>query len=671
MGTYRPDIDGLRAIAILSVVLFHAGVPLLPGGFTGVDIFFVISGYLIGGHIFADIRRGQFSFLNFYRLRAKRILPALYVVLVFTLAAGYFVLSPSEASELGRSAVATVLSVSNVAFWHFTNYFAKSSNLNPLLMTWSLGVEEQFYFAVPILMVCVARMRRNWLLPVIVFLCVCSFLFAWYEVGRNPMISFYMLPARWWELGVGVSLAIAELNSIRQKLLLPGWTGFAGWILMLAPVFLLKSNTPFPGPAAIPTVIGTALVLLTPAGWMNKRVLSWRPIVFVGRISYSWYLWHWPILVYLRLASPDGIPMLATILGIVASLGLALCSFFYIEQPFRRSPRDAASLLVRYGLVSLAILTVCAGFWLSGGFPARYPKLDSIERSAAKIVLNPCLVKHQFPNEAPPCYERSDSRPAVAVWGDSHSTALAPALRAIADAQGYGFAQFAKGSCVPLAGAGNVVPGYPLAATECSRFNHRVLDIIRENGLIQIVILTSEWPDALPDGKSANSRLVSDASQPRNGRPDPNYERKVFIESLSNEIQDLQSAGKKVIVIADVPGFDFDPLSKAKVRYISSRRTLARWMASRESSDPGFAPPAEAELNAQANSILETVVGQFPGALFLDPTSNFCLSEDHCVYRDGDQLFYADTHHLTDNGAKLAMSGFTLPQPETVKPSSR
>jgi len=161
---------------------------------------------------------------------------------------------------------------------------------------------------------------------------------------------------------------------------------------------------------------------------------------------------------------------------------------------------------------------------------------------------------------------------------------------------------------------------------------------------------------------------VSDAHRPGGANPDPINERQLFIESFSNDIRSLQSAGKKVIVIADVPGFDFDPLSKTKTRYIPARLTLAKWTALRDSGDTGFAPLAEPELNAQANSILKTVVKQFPGAQFQDLTSNFCASQEHCMYRDGDRLFYADIHHLTDSGANFAVNGFKLPPPDLVKP---
>ena len=193
---YRPDIDGLRALAILSVVFYHAGIHQLPGGFLGVDIFFVISGYLIGGHIHAELRAGSFSFLRFYPRRAKRILPALYAVLAFTLLAALLLLSPAETAQLARDACAATLSASNILFWGTANYFAGKSELNPLLMTWSLGVEEQFYAAVPLFMVLLARTRRPWILPATIAVCIVSFIFAAVCAPHYPILVFYLLPAR-------------------------------------------------------------------------------------------------------------------------------------------------------------------------------------------------------------------------------------------------------------------------------------------------------------------------------------------------------------------------------------------------------------------------------------------------------------------------------------------
>jgi len=198
--SYRPDIDGLRALAILSVVFYHGGTAWLPGGFTGVDIFFVISGYLIGGHIFAELRAGDFSYLRFYQRRVKRILPALFAVLAISLLAAMLLLSPEEGAQLARGGCAATLSVSNILFWGTTNYFAGKSELNPLLMTWSLGVEEQFYAVIPLLMVLMAGVRRTWILAATIAVCFISFVFAAILAPRYPMMVFYMLPAR---MGVG------------------------------------------------------------------------------------------------------------------------------------------------------------------------------------------------------------------------------------------------------------------------------------------------------------------------------------------------------------------------------------------------------------------------------------------------------------------------------------
>ncbi len=315
--SYRQDVDGIRAVAILSVVLYHIHAPLLTGGYTGVDIFFVISGYLIGGHIYSELRAGNFSYLRFYQRRAKRILPAFYVVLLFTIAAAACLLSPSEVASLGRFAFAAALSASNLILGHFSGYFAPASALNPLLMTWSLGVEEQFYAVIPLLMGLLVRLRRNWLLPAILILCGLSLLLSIFELTVHPTIVFYMLFTRAWELGAGVALAIAESNRKRTSLggVAAEVLSAAGVVLTLAPMFLLNANSTFPGLAALPTVVGASLLIATPSSLINRRCLSLGPLVFVGKISYSLYLWHWPILALLRAASGAEVPAGAADVG--------------------------------------------------------------------------------------------------------------------------------------------------------------------------------------------------------------------------------------------------------------------------------------------------------------------------------------------------------------------
>jgi peptidoglycan/LPS O-acetylase OafA/YrhL len=668
--TYRPDLDGIRALAILSVVLYHAGLPCLPGGFTGVDIFFVLSGYLIGGHIYAELCTGTFSFVSFYQRRAKRILPALFAVLVFTLAVAMVLLSPAEAADLGRSAFAATLSASNILFWGTTNYFAGKSSFNPMLMTWSLGVEEQFYAVTPLLMVFLARMHRNWVLPATVAVCILSFAFALAALSSHPMMAFYLLPARAWELGAGVTLAVAESN--RKSAPFPGpilqLAGLAGVALMAAPMFLLSAESALPMPAALPSVLGTALVVAAPASSINRRLLSLPALVFIGKVSYSFYLWHWPLLAFLHILYGGDAPRLMYLATIALSFAAAVGSYYIIEQPFRRSRRAPGELLLRYAAASAIALAACALVWLSHGVPQRFPALARMEEADRALTSDPCLAGYgkDAPNLAPACEDAGAGRPIAALWGDSHSAALAPGLRAAALAQGYGFVELGKASCAPLIGATHFTPRIPSLATECMHFNQSVWDLIQRDARIRVVILNADWAGYLyrdwQDGWL--TRGVSDRQQ----APTPDASRALFIESLTGAIRALQSAGKQVIVLKDVPGFDRDPLWRVRSQQIPARRRLAAWLGVHDASDPGYATPASDLHTALADSLLDQAVSDSPGVRLVDLKPALCDQLDHCAYSDGNKLLYDDTNHLSTAGALYAVRDLRLPAPvETLR----
>ena len=661
--SYRPDIDGLRALAILSVVLYHAGVPGITGGFTGVDIFFVLSGYLIGGHIDSELRAGSFSYLRFYRRRTKRILPAFFAVLAFILLAALVLLSPLEAAQTARSAFAATLSASNILFWITANYFAPKTELNPLLMTWSLGVEEQFYAIIPWLMVLLTRIRRNWLLPAILATCALSFFFAWSELGRSPMLVFYMLPARAWELGIGVALAVAELN--RKQDALPGpiaqLISLTGLASILAPVFLLTAATPFPGPAALPSVVGTALVLAVPDSWINRRLLSLPPLTFIGRVSYSWYLWHWPLLAFLRVVYGGDPPQPARLLTVAASLAPAVLSYYLIEQPFRRSTRPPAPLLFRYALVGIATLAVCAGVWLTHGLPQRFPALARMESPEQTLKSDPCLVgDRDEPNLSPACFDLSATRPSVAIWGDSHAAALASGLRSTAGAQGYGFIELGKNSCPPLIGATHYIPLAPLGAAACIRFNRKTLALLHDHR-IPIVILAASW--AAPFNRTWLDGWLTPDRAPQSPAPSLEVSRQLFTESLTASIRALQDAGKQVIVLEDTPNFDFDPILKVRAAHIPARHTLALWLGAPDAADPGVAPPVADPSVPLSISLLQQVAASLPGVMLLDLKPALCSSSTQCAYRDGASLLFIDSSHLSPEGARRALRNLRLPTP--------
>jgi peptidoglycan/LPS O-acetylase OafA/YrhL len=659
---YRPDIDGIRAIAILGVVLYHAALPILSGGFTGVDIFFVISGYLIGGHIFAEVRAGAFSYLRFYQRRAKRILPAFYVVLVSSLVAALFLLSPSEASDFGRSALGATLSVANIVFWHYSGYFDTRSNLQPLLMTWSLGVEEQFYVVIPLLMVVLARIRRSLLLPAILGACFLSFLLAWRELGSYPLNVFFLLPERAWELGVGVALAVAQMSRKHRTLPAPliQLLSVAGLISLLAPLFLLNARSPFPGVTALPSVLGTALIIALPSSWLNRRLLSLPPLVFVGRISYSWYLWHWPLLAFLRIVSGNHLPPLAAWLALAASFVVAILSYYFIEQPCRKSTRMPIPLLQRYAVVSVLLLAVCACVWVSRGIPQRFQQLAPIDRAAKLLSSDPCVIAHESLYLLPPCYDASDQRPAVALWGDSHAAALAPGLRSIAGAQGYGFIQLGHSGCMPLTGAVIYNPGTPFAARDCMNFNHRVLELLQANRRVQVVVLAGRWTDGFQRDVENKRWLISDLQHPQE-IPTSETSKAIFTRALSASIQALQEAGKQVIVLEDVPNFDFDPLSRVRTAKIPLRHALATWMGADEANDSGVGALRETDSATAANQQLKRTLDSLHDVPLIELAPEFCPSGGQCAYRKKEQLFYSDDQHLTAEGARYALRDFHLP----------
>ena len=658
--TYRTDIDGLRAIAILSVVAYHAGVRALSGGFTGVDVFFVISGYLIGGHIFSELRSGSFSFLRFYQRRAKRILPAYYFVLLFTVAAALVLLSPYEAAQFGRSAFAATLSASNVLFWKTTGYFDLRSELNPLLMTWSLGVEEQFYAIIPLLLLLLYKVRRSWLLPAILLGCAVSFAFAVRELSVHPTMVFYMLPSRAWELGIGVALAVTERGkSISLRPAMAFSAGLVGLAMILMPAVYLTVATPFPGVAALPSVLGTAMLLAVPGNWINQRLLSLRPLVFVGKISYSFYLWHWPLLALARVVYGREVPPAAVAFVIVLSFAASIFSYHFVEQPFRKSTAAPVPLLVRYGVVSAVILAVCAGVWKSGGVPQRDRQLAQMENAGLTLTGDPCLAPYgkDKPNLSGDCVSTSTSGNDVALWGDSHSAALAPGLRAIANQEGYGFLQLSKASCPPLTGATRFILEHPGHAAECQRFNQRVLQMLKSDAHVRTVVLAGYWgAPFLQD--LADGWLTPDLVH-EHTVPNLDATTQLMEQSLSASIRDLRQAGKDVVVMNDVPVFDVDPLWRIRTSRLPVRHELTGLLQVSENDDPGFAQPIGASASAMATSALQHTAGEFSsGVALVDLTPRLCSDAHACVYRQGNELFYTDTQHLSLNGAKYALRDF-------------
>ena len=390
--SYRPEIDGLRAVAVVPVLLFHAGLGM-PGGFVGVDVFFVISGYLITALILKDVDAGRFTLADFWERRVRRILPAAVTVVLATLAAGWFLLLPSDYDRLARAALTQVVFGANFFYWRNTNYFAGPAEQEPLLHTWSLAVEEQFYLLFPVVLGALAlrpalRNRRVLLallgIPLLVSLALCVA-----ATPRYPAATFYLLPTRAWELLCGSVLAVAPAWHLLGPRLAAGM-GWAGLVLIACSWWAFDKSTSFPGAAAILPCLGTMLVIYGTAhekpttGNSSKvtafasprRILSARLPVGIGLISYSLYLWHWPPLAFAQYWTLEPLPLVWRVVLLAGSVVAAVASWRYIETPFRmkRLGANRRRLFALAGSGMCALVIVAGGLTGWRGVPARFTR---------------------------------------------------------------------------------------------------------------------------------------------------------------------------------------------------------------------------------------------------------------------------------------------------------
>src|SRR5229473_34897 len=371
---YRPDIDGLRAIAVLSVVGFHASSRLVPGGFVGVDVFFVISGYLISSVILKSLDKGSFSFADFYARRIRRIFPALILVLLAVWILGWLFLFPHEYMNIGKHIVGGAFFFSNVLLWKDSGYFASSAELKPLLHLWSLSIEEQFYAIWPLTVVLAWKWRSGKSLPwVILFLAVCSFLLEILGTSISPVATFCLAPTRFWELLIGSALAYFSIFSKEPfDKVAPGLSSYpqagtilrnagatVGLLLLIGAVGGLDKESAFPGWWALLPTIGTLLLLLAgQRAWINRKLLGNRLLVSIGLISYPLYLWHWPLLSFARIVE-SGSPSRGIKLAVVLlSSLLAWLTYRYVEKPirFQHTYKKSVAVFLSMGIVCAALL---------------------------------------------------------------------------------------------------------------------------------------------------------------------------------------------------------------------------------------------------------------------------------------------------------------------------
>ncbi len=496
MPEYRADIDGLRAIAILPVVFFHAGFGFARGGFVGVDVFFVISGYLITSLIHREMIAGEFSLARFYERRVRRLFPALFAMLAACAALSAWLLLPQDLRYFGGSLFATTLFSSNIFFWLEAGYFDVAAERKPLLHTWSLAVEEQFYLLFPLFLLLVLRWLPRRLVAVTGCVTVASLLASEWVLRNSDSAAFYLAPFRAWELGLGACLALIAPHArhVSRHAEAFSWLGLA---LIAASVAAFSWQTPFPGLHALVPAVGAALVIWSGsgAGTHASRLLSAQPLVFTGLISYSLYLWHWPLLVFARHFAIRELTAAERLGVLLVSVALAIASWRFIERPFR----GRHGILSRRRLFQLATVTMaclCA-VGLAGVARSGWPqRLDAQTRQllAGAEDRNPrreacSFLDAQALRAGRACrIGRLDGRqPSFIVWGDSHADALMTAFDRLATERGQTGLYLGKIGCPPLLDVERVDSPFG-----CQAFNDAARELIAASPARR-VILVARW----------------------------------------------------------------------------------------------------------------------------------------------------------------------------------
>ena len=657
---YRRDIDGLRAVAILSVVGLHAFSQYLPGGFVGVDVFFVISGFLISGILMRGLAQGNLSYTAFYAGRVRRIFPALILVLVVSMIAGWFILIVDEYRQLGFHTFAGAAFFANFVFLDETGYFDKAAELKPMLHLWSLGIEEQFYIFWPFLLAVAWKRGRSTVTIILVIIASSFALNIWGTVSK-PTAAFYLPFPRFWELLAGALLAHAAMHEegrvnaclnfgiprdSRLFIYLPDVKALFGILMILAALFMLHRDSLFPGLWVLLPVVGACLLIS--AGddtWINRRVLASRGMIFVGLISYPLYLWHWPLLSFARIVDSGEPGLFVRVTAVALSFVLATLTYRLVEHPVR-----FGALRSRSCLVPALSLTMCvaaaAGVWIykQNGFPGRIStdleKYQQLVNSPGEI--NGCKKYYPFARFCISSQNVADGGPMIMALGDSHALALAHGLEAMTekDFPDYSFLSVGRGGCPPF----EDVERIDKEKYNCAYISKQAMEIALEPR-VHKVLLASRWT-SLPGGDIPAGDTAAAAGTgvfvAEWGGATVTDQTEIFSTGLTNTLRTLIDAGKQVYFVHVVPELEFDPREclrrpfRLSGKYVRTRCAMKRHEVIQRQS--------------RYRHVVDQVLKDFPTVKVFDPLQYLCDVE-YCQAIIEDRMLYSDDDHLSLDGA--------------------
>ena len=644
---YRADIDGLRTVAVVPVVVYHAGLGL-SGGFVGVDVFFVISGFLITYLLANEIDNRQFSLLRFYERRARRLFPALFTMLAATTVAAMLIMVPFDLSDYSKSLVATTMFAANIWFYSQEGYFTEAAELEPLLHTWSLGVEEQYYIIFPLLLFALSRLfGAGRTFAVILLLAVGSFVAAVVTLSVAPEAAFYLPHLRAWELLIGSLLALAVWRGWWDASRLPPWLAqglaLAGLAAILWPVLAYSTETPFPGLAALPPCLGAATLIAVGAGNSSlvTRFLSLPVMVFIGKLSYSLYLWHWPVisLTYYHFGALT--PTLG-LLCLAASFALSYLSWRYVERPVRNRQRIGDRKIVA-GSATAIVLSIGIGLtiWQLDGLPNRMdPELMAMADSRNFLHdRRDChFVTPQRARAGEVCIRGAEGvDPSFVLIGDSHADALSPAIFAAAADLGLAGYQYTDAGFVPLPGV------WPLGQRETDEVEALTAFLEARPDLRTLIVARywqhqmtgytyrhagDVWVDAEYDGSGTRYNGVAT----RNG-----------IARLAARFPDRQ------IVLLD----DFPSGSE-----LHMRDQLRHMRLGEARAEMGLPTQERDAQRASYEPVLADLAAELPN-LHYKPVFQSLCGPERCALFDGDTLLFRDGDHLSWDGALRLKAPFS------------
>jgi peptidoglycan/LPS O-acetylase OafA/YrhL len=626
---YRADIDGLRAIAILSVVLFHIDSSLLPGGFTGVDIFFVISGYLISKIIISDLQAERFTFFNFWMRRARRILPALLFMLGTVSAVAFILLLPDDLKSYAKLLLSSLWFTANIRLADEKGYFDPEDQNNPLLHVWSLSVEEQYYLLWPALLVLAWRkLDFKWRVAGLGLLLGVSLGFSEWASHYYPKQAFFNLASRAFELLIGAAIAIYQ-DRLKLSRRAAQMAGALGGVLIGSSFALISEQTRFPGFAALLPCLGAALLLLSGTAGntiTTASLLSSRVLVGIGRISYSWYLWHWPPLAFLRYYFDRPLVWPEILLALAIGFAMTMVSWRFVEQPFRGTAepsRFKRRFLPGAIVASLALFALGATVTALKGAPQRLgSEAAALLQDLTKKVGAGCVGAIREVGSLQVC---EFGRPAVdqasvLLWGDSHANHYLPAMNYVAAAQGVTGLAYITNGCLPF-----IAPEATLynPRKNCKQANDATLALLKTRPDLSVVVLAARWSGGAP--LSAGDARLS-----------------IFKRNLIETIAALQGMGKTVIVLGQVPTIPFraDDCMLRKVQLNQASRNCEYYPTSRVVKNELLVADVVNEVSAAHG------IGQ---AYF--PNRQFCDEMTCRVVNEANMPLYRDNNHLTERGA--------------------